>query len=257
MEHFFLSFAGQAAVDQVEGIRWAEDLVESTAKDLDTPLVSTRPYLLAAARGSIEQANRYFGGSPKLFGHYNPMGNLVAFEALRAGIEKRFGPIDPEAVETAIARTPVLEAPGDVLGTVFGHTARIRAPGKDGIVRISRVSYAPFDRSKDTPYLLARPGEEGPAELLIVVEGEQRHFRGRAIGVGRRKPDGSLEPLVLTVRVDGREVLRSEVPYHPGGIDLDVPLFGATRLEILVDRSHPGPGAAWVHIADARLEAPE
>jgi hypothetical protein len=53
-------------------------------------------------------------------------------------------------------------------------------------------------------------------------------------------------------------VLPDQLPdYHPGGIDLDVPLFGATRLEILVDRSHPGPGAAWVHVADARLEAPE
>lgn len=262
IEHFFLAFHGQAGVARAEGVRWAEDLVESSAQELGVGLVTTRPYFLAAAHGSIEQANRYFGGSPKLFGHYNPMGNLIAFEALRAGLERRFGEFDPRPLEAAIARTPLLESPEDVLAAVFGHTARIRTHGPSGLVRVSQVSYAPFDPATTSLYLLARPGEDGASELLIVVEGEQRHFRGRAIGIERKRekgspdPPGPLGPLVLTVRLDGREVMRSEVPWYPGGIDLDVPLEGATHLEILVDRSKPGTEEAWVHIADARLESP-
>jgi hypothetical protein len=256
IEHFFLGFHGQGGVAGAEGVRWAEELAEGAAKDLGVPLVTTRPYLLAAARGSVEQANRYFGGSPRLIGHYNPMGNLVAFEALRAGIEKRFGAFDPSSVEKAIAATPLLEGPEDVLATAFGHTARIRTHGKSGLVRLSHVSYPPFDPAANALYVLARPGEEGASELLVAVEGEERHFRGRAVGIEPPRGEGARAPLVLTVRLDAREVLRSEVPYHPGGIDLDVPLAGAEKLEILVESSGPGPGGAWVHIADARLESP-
>jgi hypothetical protein len=249
IEHFFLSFHGQAGVARSEGTRWADELVQSSAKDLGVPLVETRPYLLAAAQGSLEQANRYFGGAPRLFGHYNEMGNLIAFEALRAGIEKRFGEVDPRAIEAALAGSPLLEAPGDVLATVFGHQARIRTRGPSGLVRVSHVSYPPFDPAANSLYVLLRPGEEGATELTIDVDGEQRRFRGRAIGVEREREG----PLVLTIRLDGRQVMRSEVPYHPGGIELDVPLAGAKRLEITAERTKHG-GESWVHIADARLQ---
>ena len=256
IEHFFLAFHGEAGVSGAEGVRWADDLVETTARDLGVPLVTTRPYLLAASDGSVEQAKRYFGGSPRMFGHYNPMGNLIAFEALRAGIEKRFGEFDPGVVAAAIARTPLLESPDDVLSNVLGHTARIRTHGASGLVRESQVAYPPFDPAANTPYLLARPGEDGPSELLILLEGETRHFRGRAIGIDRQEDSRSSAPLLLTLRLDGHEVMRTEVPWHPDGVDLDVPLEGAERLEILVDRAKPGSGDAWVHIAGARLESP-
>lgn len=252
VEHFFLSFHGEAGVAKSEGTRWADELVEGASRELGVPLVETRPYLLAAANGSLEQANRYFGGAPKLFGHYNEMGNLIAFEALRAGIERRFGEVDPGALEAALAASPLLEAPGDVLATVFGHPARIRTRGASGLVRASHVSYPPFDPAANSLYLLLRPGEEGPTELTIDVDGEKRHFRGRASGVARKGAEESL--LLLTVRLDGREVVRGQVPYYPGQIDLDVPLESAKRLEIVVEGPEPRTGESWVHIADARLQ---
>ena len=254
LDHFFLAFHGEGGVAGSEGVRWADELVATTARELGVPLVETRPYLLAAARGSVEEANRYFGGSPRLFGHYNAMGNLVAFEALRAGIEGRFGAVDPRAVEAALASTPLLEAPGDVLASLLGRTARIRTHGTGGLVRESKVAYRPFDPATDSPYLLVRPGEDGLAEILVDVAGEPRSFRGRAIRVAGRESVGAPDPLLLTVRLDGREVVRAEVPAFPDGLDLDVPLAGAKHLEILVDR--PGSGTSWVHIADARLETP-
>jgi len=251
-EHFFLSFHGEAGVANSDGTRWADRLVQESSKELGVPLVETRPYLLAAAQGSLEQAKRYFGGAPRLFGHYNEMGNLIAFEALRAGIEKRFGEVDPRAIEAAIGASPLLEAPGDVLANVLGRPARIRTHGPSGLVRMSHVPYPPFDPAANSLYLLLRPAEEGATELTVDVEGEERHFRGRAIGLARQGEEGSL--LLLTVRLDGREVVRGQVPYHPGQIDLDVSLEGAKRLEIAVEGPEPRTGAPWVHIADARLQ---
>ncbi|MFN0008136.1 MAG: hypothetical protein ACKVXR_09535 [Planctomycetota bacterium] len=256
IEHFFLSFHGEAGVARSDGVRWADELVGRAAADLGVPLVETRPYLLAAANGSLEQANRYFGGAPRLFGHYNEMGNLIAFEALRAGLERRFGEVDPRAIATALAASPLLESPGDVLATVLGRPARIRTRGTSGLARASHVSYPPFDPAANSLYLLLRPGEEGPTELTIDVEGEPRNFRGRAIGVARRGEDESPEPLILTVRLDGTGILRTEVPYHPDGIDLDIPLAGARRFEIVVDRRVRGGGESWIHVADARLQSP-
>ena len=61
-------------------------------------------------------------------------------------------------------------------------------------------------------------------------------------------------PLVITVRLDGRGGLRTEVPHHPEGIDLDLPLGGAKRLEIVVEEPGQRTGQSWVHIADARLQ---
>ncbi len=260
LEHFFLSFHGAAGIRQLEGIRWADELVESASKDLGVPLVETRPYFLAAADGDVERALGFIGGSAKLEGHYNELGNRVAFEALRSGIEKRYGEIDVDAIAAALARPRLSASDGRELTTILGCTARVRTRGARGLAREAVTPYPPFDTDATGTkgkYLVLRSGADGPSEIVWILDGRNRRFRGRASAVER--PPGSDEqpPLVLEIRVDGRVVQSTEVPYYPGGVDLDVDLAKSLELEIVADRKTARAVASWIHIADARIESVE
>ena len=261
IEYFLLAFHGEAGLDETPDTRWSERLVEETARDLRVPLMTTRPYLLAAAEGDRARARRFFGGAPKLVGHYNTMGNLVAFEALRAGLEGRFGEVDPSRVLDILANLPFDDADQRVVATMFGCNAIVRTRGRTGLARISRTPYPPFapDEGSDPPsireYLMLRTGEQGPTQVLVVVDGAQRRFRGRATSVARADLESPPEPLVLAIRVGGRLAWSGTVPFHPDGVDLDVDVSGAEHFEIAVERTGPDPASAWTHVAGARLEA--
>jgi hypothetical protein len=88
----------------------------------------------------------------------------------------------------------------------------------------------------------------------VAVPQRPCRFLGKAISVSRVRAVAPPDPLILSIRVDGRTLRREEVPSWPDGIDLDIPLDGAKQLELVVERTGPSAGNAWIHVAGARLE---
>jgi hypothetical protein len=124
--------------------------------------------------------------------------------------------------------------------------------GARALAQEARMPYPPFQDAKY--YLVLRSGAEGPSEIRFLLDGRDRRFRGRASAV-RRPPDSEGQPvLLLSLQVDGTVVQSSEVPYYPGGLDLDVDLSRGLEFGIVADRKEKDVVGAWIHIADPRIE---
>jgi hypothetical protein len=244
--HFALAFETDGTSD------WAAALVETTAAHLELPLVHTRPFLAAAnATGSgdlVTTRNRFEAC-------YTELGNLVAFEALRQGIEGRFGAEDVSGV-AGLMGSKARTADWRIEKPLFDCPTWCAGSGPSTLVRFARMPYPPFDAQAREDYLILRPGASEPLRIVLVPRGERRHLRGRATLVAGRNADGRSGPsdLVLCVRLDERLALRSEVPAWPAGLDLDLDLAGASEVEIAAERTGNAPGSPWIHLAGARLE---
>jgi hypothetical protein len=253
IRHFFLAFHGELGVRDDIYCRWVDELVVDTARELGVPLMPTRPFLLAAAGGDPERTKPFFGGSPLLNGHYNARGNLIAFEAIRAGIEGRFDPIDTSPAADLKLDEDFVDAERREAITLLGFEATVRTRGASGFARVSKTPYRPFpDGSKD-PYLVLRPGEQGPTEVRFLVKGRAIRLQGQATSLSHAK-GRQTDPPVIEIRVDGRLVTGHDVPFYPAQLGLDVDLAGAQQVEIVVDRKGPSPDDAWIHVAGARIE---
>jgi hypothetical protein len=254
LQHFFLVFQGGQGLQPRPGSEWVETFVRQTLARLGEHSIETRPYLLAAADGSYQVAqSRLIGGTAQTAGHYNELGNIVAFEALRQGIEGRFDPIDTSGVAGIVHRSPFADS----------STAPIHVCGLPGepvgadptaVVRWSKTPYPPFDAAQKKPYLLLRPGSSGRAGVRVVLFPERyRRVLGRAIASAGKK-EMSAGQLSLSIRLDGREVRRASVPAWPQGLDLDVDLAGSREVEIEASAVGNRAEAACVHIGDLRFE---
>jgi hypothetical protein len=256
LTHFFLVFHGREGLEPRPRTQWAEDLVAETTARLGVPTIGTRPFLVAAADGSRELAQqRFIGGTERTAGHYNEIGNIVAFEALRQGIEGRFGPADVSRVEGLLHRFPY-EDPSRKEGmTILGCAAVPTGSDPTSVVRFSRTPYRPFDLAARKGYLLLEPGSSGRAGIRFALLERDRRLLGTAITVAARK-DGTVEDgsLSVSILLDGREVRRSDVPLWPKGIDLDVDLAGSRELEIDAEAKAGRAVPAWVHIEGFRFE---
>jgi hypothetical protein len=92
-----------AALEPLELFDWQEPLVRDVSRELDIDLVDTRPFFSAAASMLHCGASRFYGHSGVLNGHLNLLGNRLAFEAMRRGLEKKFDGVDLERLEACIA----------------------------------------------------------------------------------------------------------------------------------------------------------
>jgi len=250
LDHFYLVFHGADSLPEPSLTGWAEDLADEMVKELAIPAIGTRPFLLAAAGGDVARAREHlFLGA--FYGHYNEIGNVAAFEALRQGLEGRFDPVDPSRVAGMLDRFPYGEADRRPSTTLLGRPARIRTRGPTAFAREGRTPYPPFESGSGETYLVVGPGEEGATEVHMTIPALSPRFRARAISVRRGRPGEAGSPLTLSISVDGRPLRRDVVPPWPEGVDLDLDLRGGTALELAVE---PGGGDAWIHLAGARFE---
>jgi hypothetical protein len=213
----------------------------------------TRPFLLAAAGGDPNKTRAFFERSSRSSGHYSAQGNRIAFEAIRAGIEGRFDPIDPSRAAALNLDEPFVDAESRRTTTLLGFQTTIRTRGAPGGARIGKIGYRPFPAGSTEPYLELRLGEQGPTELQILVRGKALRLCGKATSLSHTKGRDS-DPPVIVVRVDGRLVALHDVPFYPAEFDLDLDLVGAQQFEIVAERNGEKPDDAWIHIAGARIE---
>ena len=256
LTHFFLVFHGFEGLQPRPGSKWAEDLVAETAARLGVPRIETRPFLIAAADGAPELAQRRFiGGTERTAGHYNEIGNVVAFEALRQGIEGRSGSVDVSRVEGLLHRFPFDDPSRTEWMSILGCAAVPTGSDPTSVVRFSKTPYRPFDLAARKDYLLLEPGSSGRAGVRLALLQRDRRLLGRAITVAK-KGDAKVEDgsLSISILLDGREIRHSDVPAWPNGIDLDVDLTGSRVLEIAAETKAPREVRAWVHIDGFRFE---
>jgi len=104
LRHFILLFHIEpAALQRLEMFDWQEPLVRDVSRELGIDLVDTRAFFSAAAAMLHCDASRFYGHSGVLNGHLNVLGNRVAFEAMRRGLEKKFAGVDLERLEACVA----------------------------------------------------------------------------------------------------------------------------------------------------------
>src|SRR5206468_383434 len=110
LRHFFLLLHGDASLQNLPGQDWQAPLVLDVCRKNRIPVISSRPFLLAAGGGGVDRALRLFGGSPRERGHYNRAGNAAVFEAIREGMLGHFAAPDTSRV-TAMQAAGLLEPP--------------------------------------------------------------------------------------------------------------------------------------------------
>jgi len=232
LRYFFFLFHNLEYVTSGAVSEW-ERLIVDFCAERSIPVLSARPYLLAAAGGSREACRTFYDRA-----HLTPLGNRVVFEGLRQGLLGRAGTEDTTRIEAMLANgslAPELEAPQE--REVLGFPALL----------VNRSPSACM-REQDGALWL-RAGETGPTELVLKLDGRARRMRGSAsIQVDAGHTDRS----VLEIRTDGRAQVRQrfdgEAPF-----ELDLDLTGVRELELTVECPDDEPGG-WVVIASASIE---
>lgn len=263
LTHFFLLFHGWDSLQPNPTTAWADELAVDTATKLAVPWIGTRAYLLAAVGGDVALAGeRLFEVRNGQYAHYDDVGNWVAFQALRSGIEGRFGE------EALRPRDGLLELPpfastddgaATIVDTTFlGSPARAFLRGESALARAASVPYAPFDPKEREPYLLLRPGEGGPTRVTIAVPQGALRFLGTACAVGRggstHSPDRPADAgLSLQILVDGEAVVPIDPPAHPKATSFFVPVAGKRELELVASGGNASAAGPWIHLAGARF----
>ena len=247
---FFVLFNGTAATQDPAVLDWRQTLVREELSALGARWFEVRDDILSVCERRKLQAGFFFRAGDD---HLNDQGNRIAFEAIRAGIEGKF-----DRVDTSHAAS--LKVDDSFVGTerseetwFFGFEATVRTRGTSGAARVSRTPYRPFSADSKDPYLVLRPGEHGPTEVRLLLDGKATRLLGQAMSLSHTKGRDADSP-VIAIRVDGRLVTFHDVPFYPAQLALDVDLAGAEEVEIVAERRGAGTDDAWIHVAAARIE---
>ena len=209
-----------------------ERLIVDFCAERSIPVLSARPYLLAAAGGSRAACRTFYDRA-----HLNPLGNRVVFEGMRQGLLGRAA-ADTARIEAMLADgslAPELEVPQrrDVLGFPA--------------LLVNRSRSACLREEDGTLWL--RAGETGPTELTLKLDGRARRLRG---SVSFHLESGRTDRSVLEIRTDGRAQVRQRFdPEGPFELDLDLTLV--RELELTVECPDDEP-RGWVIIEGASIE---
>jgi hypothetical protein len=237
VEHFFVLFHGEQTL---RGASWQEDLLQELFRERGLRFVSSR-WPLAAAPPPSE---RYFGGHPRLAGHYNAEGNRVVFRCLEDALLGRFA---GHGGEPPPAGRSLLELFEPAACTLRGAGA-LASPG--------RGLHGPFEAAEDETRLVLRPGAGGPTVVRFDLGGRFRSLRALAKAGGGERSDGAPRAVELLLRIDGR--LAERVRIEPGAAarPLEVDLLLARELELVaaLDGSEAPRAEDWIYLASPTLD---
>jgi hypothetical protein len=232
LRYFFFLFHNLEYVTSGAVSEWERLIVDFCAQR-SIPVLSARPYLLAAAGGSREACRAFYARA-----HLTPLGNRVVFEGLRQGLLGRTGSEDTTRIAAMLAKgslAPELEAPQQ--REVLGFPALLVNRSRSMCMR------------EENGALWLRAGETGPTELALKLYGRARRLRGSAsFQVEAGRPHLS----VLEIRTDGRAQVRERFD-NERSFELDLDLTGVRELELTVECPDDEP-AGWMIIAGASIE---
>lgn len=251
LRYFFFLFYFEGGLHRSAGAAWSEDLVLEFLERERVPYVSMKDFLEVVLGPRWEGFEELSGkNDPLLQNHFGDAGNRLAFEAMRQGIEGRFGNFDFERVRS-LAEQGVFSPGGEQLFhlQLFGRSAQLRSFGKGPCMR---AEGNPIDTS-DVVFGM-RAGSGGATLLRIELGSGAKRLRAKVRGV----PVGSKSCLAPSVslwwRSDEGEWARIELGIGGQPADLDIPLAGARVLELRVEYEGDDPECAWVSVRGASLE---
>jgi hypothetical protein len=234
---------------------WQQPFLQETLPLVQLPYVDTGPYLLFAAGGDPGLMARFYLAVGPEAGHHNPLGNRIAFEALRQGLEGRFGGPDTtrlaHLIETGDIEPPWLRQRTKRIG---GLDATITVRSLEGCVRHGD-GLPPFFDTQGREALAVRGGENGPTEIEFALAGKWKRFKGVASHLARITDDGCGGAQVeLLVFGDGRGRAKVATPPGAKGVPFEVDVAGVDRLVLRVRPGLEGAACNWIGIDSPRFE---
>lgn len=251
LRYFFFLFYYELGLERRGAGAWSEDLVLEFLRETGSPYVSMRDFLEVVFGERFEGFGGIIGrGDPVLQGHFNDAGNRLAFEAMRQGLEGRFGDFDFERVRR-MAEAGVFRSSGEQVRelALLERRARVRFVGPDPCVRIEGRALG----QQEIPLGL-RTGPAAPTYLALDLRPSDARLLGRAaaVAVGQASCAGS--ELRLAVRLDDGEWHERAFPIGGPFEPLAVDLAGAARVELRLVYDGPDPECAWLALQGLRLE---
>ncbi|MFN0242587.1 MAG: hypothetical protein ACKVWV_06810 [Planctomycetota bacterium] len=254
IEYFVLLFHPQNALEVPAWAPWQENFVREVCAEVGARVVCTRPYLRAARAGERDATPLYIDGGPAI-GHLNGLGNAVAFEAMRDGIEGA-------PPETGIARIAAQSSGGrlDVVlrahATVelFGRRGRVHGERDRITLRASESRVPPFDTWGDSSRTCLTPGIADATRIDLELGAGTRRLRALVRATAYPADPQARGAVLLEIERDGASVLRTELAVGGAALALDFELGGARELSITATPLATTPRDARVCFSDPTLE---
>jgi hypothetical protein len=248
LSHVVLLFhSEQGALEPALPFEKQEKLVRDVCAELSIPLVDTRPYLAFASDGRPVKCAQLFGHGGPLDAHYNAVGNIVCFEAIRQALRGELGEPDFEHL-AQLKQRGLFDAGAEheQKMKLAGRDARVIGHGNKSIVRATESDHP--DR------VLLRANAGGDTSLVFDVDGGAKRFSGRLHML--KKPEGNCYGVEVGIKVliEDEVVLDRLVPSVDDAVAIDLDLRGKRRLKFTVQGTGGGAGCEWVCIADPRFE---
>ncbi len=262
LRYFYLLFHMDHGLRQPPLVGWQEQLIRDTCADLGVPVISTRPYLLAAGCGDYETAGHFYGRDATLAGHHTALGNAVCFEALRHGLEGRFDESDLDYIARAIASgefecstTPsATRAPRGMAQSILGRPAWVTVRSASACVRHGESSQSLAERWNDTDRVCLRAGEWGATEVVFDLRGSARRLRATARSFTLPAGSCPAAQVRLVIEADGRTLFSAVHPFPADGVAVDLELCGVKRLKLMAQIESGPPDCDWVCLSNATIE---
>lgn len=258
IEHFFYVFTGQGTLQPQKAKDWQEALIRRVGEETGVPVLCSRPYLLAAAGGDPMRAREYFGGAPGLEGHYNPVGNRIAFLGLRQGFLGQYGPEDTAlAVELGkqedIAPSAVQSSRYELLGL----PAQVTETGSGQSVRWARDDFVDAEEGRPTWALAMRSGFRAPLSVVWVLPPGRWRLRGSLQFHPEPGEPARCGDLSLAVESPGLDRTTATVTHGGAPVDVELAFEGERRVELVITArpgADGGPCRDWLVLRHARWE---
>jgi hypothetical protein len=267
------------ALERTSASEWQEPLLDDAAQLIGMPILDTRPWFHAGAQLLDGDAAKFYGHGSPLHGHWNALGNKVAFEAMRHAVVGDVAAPDTTHLASWLERfaaTPVDLALRSV--HALGRTANAWAQGGAAWLRLdagdanangagadgARTSDAHADSSTitSTPanaLLSLRGGSILPTELRFDLAPGCSRFVARASAAApddldARDSSSAGGDVELDVRVDGIRIWHRTLHRGEPEVEISVDLTARAELAVLASCAESSADCGWVRLSSARIE---
>ncbi len=221
---------------------WREPLMVEHARDLGVPCLVLREQILAEAQRRHTDPADLYGGTPQLEGHWNALGNRVAFFALGRELARFLG--RPELVQAGYS-----EFMGEL---VRPDEYQLPTLGPGAVVRLVRESFDATALPEDLPQLVLRLGEKGPLEVRWDAHRSARTLQfDLCFGPA---PGGLAGRAHLECFGDGRSLWQWEDARGAATQPVEIALDGVAEVRLVLSDGGDGPAGDCLVLKRTRFE---
>ncbi|HVS12256.1 MAG TPA: NPCBM/NEW2 domain-containing protein [Planctomycetota bacterium] len=239
IEPAFVLFYTEAGISRPEVLGWRDAFVRGTLDGLGARWVSTRGLLLGWAEATGREVSELYGGSQRLEGHLNVLGNQVAFLALAEALRGGSGELGWSA--SAQAELEALEPSLPPAANIAKRVLR----GPSAAARHESGLRAPF-ANDDRERLCMRVGEEGPTEVVYELKGRVKSFSASAAMIPIEGAAPDCGRVGLSILADGRVLWSATIAAGGKEQEVSVDLTGRGSMTVRADDGGDGVECDWV-----------